>query len=237
LAGQSTQRERIAAQIKAGLPLRKRLWQRLVIAKILNQGRVLRELHGNDGGLRTLSRRVRSGDPENVEAQAARRYWAVLFGVTEFRRTRGGEGPNALLNYGYAIIRSMVARAVCAAGLHPSIGLHHRNRYDAFVLADDLVEPLRPLVDLAVAQYVAERGMDAPLDRDSKQALGEVLSGCVRVGDERRTVWDSCGRMASSLAQVYLGRRDRMVLPEIILETDKEGEEGQVNGARKETGA
>lgn len=148
-----TQRHR--AQVEAGKPVRKRAWQSIVRAKIEQQATVLSHFTGSHGGLAPMARRVRSGDPENIEAQAARRYWPRLFGK-EFRRDRSAEGVNALLNYGYAVVRAAVARAIVAAGLIPSIGVHHRHRGNPFCLADDLLEPYRPYVDWRVRQIAGD---------------------------------------------------------------------------------
>ncbi|MGH9344830.1 MAG: type II CRISPR-associated endonuclease Cas1, partial [Terriglobia bacterium] len=147
------QTERFAKQMQLSLPSRKRLWQQIVRAKIRAQGELLQELYGSDAGLVAMSARVRSDDVGNLEAQAARRYWSQVFGDSKFRR--GAEGPdqNRHLDYGYTVLRAAVARALCAAGLHPSIGLRHKNRYDAFCLAADVMEPFRPLVDRRVVQW------------------------------------------------------------------------------------
>lgn len=152
LEGHHTQCARMWAQWNASWPLTKQLWHRIVQAKIAMQGSLL-EARGAEAapGFALVARRVRSGDPDNVEAQAARRYWPALMGK-DFRRDRGRDGANALLNYGYTVMRATVARAVVAAGLHPTIGIQHANRGDAFALADDLVEPFRPLVDALVAR-------------------------------------------------------------------------------------
>jgi CRISPR-associated protein Cas1 len=167
----------------------------------------------NGVGLRAMAERVRSGDPENVEAQAARKYWPMLFGP-EFHRDREAAGVNPMLNYGYAILRAMTARAVCAAGLHPTLGLHHHNKYNAFCLADDLMEPFRPLVDRTVAEFLAFYGPDPTMDKTAKQGLIEGLTGRVLVEGEWRTVFDALTRMAASLAGVYAGERKELVLPE-----------------------
>jgi len=143
------QARRMRAQIDAPEPLAKRLWRSLVRAKVRQQAAVLDSLGVPGGGLTEMARRVRSGDPDNLEAQAARRYWPLLLGA-DFRRDQDGDGANALLNYGYAILRSTAARAVMGAGLHPSIGLHHSNRGNPMCLVDDVMEPFRPFADLAV---------------------------------------------------------------------------------------
>ena len=214
LAEHFAQGERFARQAAASLPTRKRLWQSLVRAKIRGQAQVLSQLRGDDAGLAGLVAKVRSGDPANVEAEAARRYWPVLFGDVGFRRERYGGGPNQLLNYGYAVLRALVARAVCAAGLHPSLSLHHHNRYDSFRLVDDVMEPYRPLVDRAVALYCRAYGLDAPLDKQAKTALIGALLEPVRLAGQRRSLFDAAHRTAASLVEVFAGRRRSLVLPE-----------------------
>ena len=148
---------RMNDQVAASLPLKKRLWAQLVRAKILAQGAALAAAGAPSGGFYLLSRKVRSGDPQNVEAEAARRYWPLLFGVA-FHRDTDGDGINGLLNYGYAVLRAGIARAVMAAGLHPSFGLMHSNRSNPMVLVDDLMEPFRPTVDREVLRTRSCRG-------------------------------------------------------------------------------
>jgi CRISP-associated protein Cas1 len=140
------QTERFAKQMQLSLPNRKRLWRQIVRAKIRAQGELLKETYGSDAGLIAMSSRVRSDDAGNLEAQAARRYWPLIFANPKFRRGSEDADQNRHLDYGYTVLRAAVARALCAAGLHPSIGLQHRNRYDAFCLAADVMEPFRPLV-------------------------------------------------------------------------------------------
>ena len=200
LVTHSLQTERFAAQAGLALPVRKRIWQRIARAKIQAQARVLKERTGEDSGLGALASQVRSGDPANLEARAARVYWQKVFGEIEFRRDREQDGLNACLNYGYAVLRAMVARAVCGAGLHPSLSLHHHNRYDAFCLADDLMEPFRPVVDRVVAELRDARGPDVPLDRDAKKRILEELLGRFEAEGESRTLFDWLGRAAASLA-------------------------------------
>ena len=149
LEGHHVQSLRMRCQIEAPKPLAKRLWQSIVKAKIAQQNNTLDLLGIPDGNLMSFVRRVKSGDPDNVEAQAARRYWPLLFG-RDFRRDRFGQMPNPLLNYGYTVLRAATARAVVSAGLHPSIGIHHYNRANSMCLVDDLMEPFRPLVDYTV---------------------------------------------------------------------------------------
>lgn len=213
LAAHHAQVDRFAAQARAPLPKRKRLWQQIVRAKIHAQAAVLEELHGTDHGLRALVRQVRSGDPKNVEARASRRYWPRLFAEVSFRRNPDNEDHNLLLNYGYAVLRAIVARATCAAGLHPSLGIHHHNRYDTFCLADDLMEPFRPTVDRAVAEYVSTHDVLYRLEAAAKQSIIGQLTGRYLLDGKQRTLFESVARMASSLADVFLGKAEGLELP------------------------
>ena len=206
--------ERFAVQAQAPLPLRKRLWREIVRAKVRAQGSLLAELHGDDQGLVALAGQVRSGDPSNVEAQASRRYWPALFRDPAFRRNTEAEDQNRLLNYGYAVLRAIVARAIAAAGLHPSLGLHHHNRYNSFCLADDLMEPFRPAVDKAVWDLVQSSGPDLALDRQAKTALIQAVTGRLTVQGQSRTTFDAASIAASSLVAVIEKRAKRLVLPE-----------------------
>jgi len=209
------QTERFALQAQAPLPMRKRLWQEIVRAKVRAQGRLLAALHGNDQGLLALAGDVKSGDTANVEAQASRRYWPALFADPAFRRDREAEDQNRLLNYGYAILRAIVSRAICAAGLHPSLGLHHHNRYNPFCLADDLMEPLRPVVDKAVCDLTCAAGAALEMDRRTKTALLEAVTGRVRVQGESRTLFDAASMAASSLVAVLHKEAKHLILPEV----------------------
>jgi CRISPR-associated protein Cas1 len=200
LENHSTQTERFRAQADLPLPNRKRLWQQIVKAKVLAQAKLLKERTGEDWGLEMLAAGVRSGDPQNIEARAARIYWKNLFGEEDFRRNPEGGGLNPVLNYGYAVLRAICARALCAAGLHPSLGIHHHNRYDAFCLADDLMEPFRPVVDRAVAALRDLREGEPELDRETKRALLEALLARFEANGESRTLFDWVSRTASSLA-------------------------------------
>ncbi len=214
LAGHTTQTERFAAQARAPLPMRKRIWQQIVRAKIQAQAALLVELRGTDFGLAALTPRVHSGDPSNVEARAARRYWPHVFADLDFRRHRENEDQNILLNYGYAVLRAIVARAICAAGLHPSLGIHHHNRYNAFCLADDLMEPYRPVVDRAVAEYMSTHDEPYKLEAAAKQNIIGDLTSRYDVNGQQRTLFDTAARMASSLADVFMGNAEELELPE-----------------------
>lgn len=218
IEGQTLQTQRMAAQVVAALPTKKRLWQQIVREKVRAQATILELRRQGDAGLRVLAGRVRSGDPDNIEAQAAVRYWPILFDDPNFRRRFEADDQNRLLNYGYGVLRSAVGRAICAAGLHPSLGLHHHGRNNAFCLADDLMEPYRPLVDDAVLELVGSHGHDCPMDGASKQALVEVLISRLECGKgdhgvEYRTIFDCISRTAVSLAKVFSGEAERLEFP------------------------
>ncbi len=207
------QSERFAQQTRMTLPLRKRLWKTVVQAKIRAQGTLLKELQGNDGGLIPMSARVQSGDKGNQESIAARRYWPMIFGNPQFRR--GGIGPdqNRHLDYGYTVLRALTARALCAAGLHPSIGIRHQNRYDAFCLAADLMEPFRPVVDRRVFEWIQENDPEGPLDRNARGWLLGILTERYLTEGEERTLPDLLARSADGLARAICGEEAPFTLP------------------------
>lgn len=195
----------LAEQIRAREPTKKRLWQQIVQAKIAAQARNLDAIGADGKVLFEMARRVKSGDPVNLEAQAARVYWVRLFGL-DFRRDTDGDGLNALLNYGYAILRATVARAISAAGLHPALGLHHSNQYNSFALADDLMEPLRPLVDMRVCELRTEMGAEIKVEKQTKQRLLGVLTWPVRCGsDASMPLMVATHSYAASVRRVLIG--------------------------------
>ena len=213
LVAHHAQVQRFAAQAAAPVPLRKRIWRQVVRAKVRAQARALEKLHGSDFGLRALAPLVRSGDPANVEARAARRYWPRVFADLSFRRHRENEDQNLLLNYGYAVLRAIVARAICGAGLHPSLGIHHHNRYSTYCLADDLMEPLRPTVDRAVAEYCTTHDAFDHIESAAKRHMIGTLTGRYMFRGEQRTLFDTAARMASSLGDVFGGKSRKIELP------------------------
>lgn len=201
---------RMNDQIMASLPLKKRLWAQLVRAKILAQAATLAAVGAPDGGFFLLSRKVRSGDPDNVEAEAARRYWPLLLGP-EFRRDKDGGGVNGLLNYGYAVLRAGVARAVMAAGLHPSFGLMHSNRSNPMVLIDDLMEPFRPSVDREVCRLVRNGARE--VDRETKATLARIMVLDLPTNLGLSPLMVCAERLVQSLAKAYAGEGDNLDLP------------------------
>jgi CRISPR-associated protein Cas1 len=200
LVGNHIQAARMRAQLAAGKPLAKRLWQTLIKAKIEQQAAVAAALGKPSGAFETLAREVRSGDPDNIEAQAARRYWPLIFGP-DFRRDRAAFGVNAMLNYGYTVVRSAVARAVTGAGLHPSIGIHHSNQYNDMCLIDDLLEPFRPLVDLSVVRLTASGA--AEVTPEIKRRLAGLVAADMATAAGTTPLGTCLERLAVSLAQAY----------------------------------
>lgn len=208
--GNFEQGRRLDAQIAASLPTHKRLWAAVVRAKLEQQAAALEAAGAPTAPLTALVAKVKSGDPQNLEAQGARRYWGLLFG-DKFRRDQNAHGVNALLNYGYTILRAATARAVISAGLHPTIGLHHSNDNNAMRLVDDLMEPLRPVIDLKVWQLM--RNGEDQVTPETKRALVRTLYDDMQTDAGATPVIVCAQRIATSLAQVYLGERVKLDLP------------------------
>ena len=209
--GHHLQSARMLAQANAPKPLVKRLWQQVIQAKIRNQGAVLEAVGQSAGAFDRLTRSVRSGDPDNIEAQAARRYWPALMG-DGFRRDKSSGGVNAMLNYGYAILRSAVARGVMAAGLHPTLGIHHRNRGNPMCLVDDLMEPFRPIVDLRVQRLTAA-GQQV-VDPTSKRSLSALLIVDMATAEGVSPLGTCALRLAQSLARSFETGQPALVFPD-----------------------
>lgn len=208
--GNFQQAKRFDAQLAAKKPVHKRLWAEIVRSKLQQQAAALEAAGAPVAPLYTLVPKVRSGDPDNLEAQGARRYWSLLFG-NDFRRDKNGGGINGLLNYGYTVFRAATARAVIAAGLHPTLGIHHSNEGNPMRLVDDLMEPFRPMVDLLVWQL---RNMgESTVTPDTKRVLVRSLYDDMQSSSGATPAMVCMQRLATSLAQVYLGERDKLDLP------------------------
>lgn len=208
--GNYIQAKRMRAQSMANRPMLKRIWAQFVRAKILAQAEVLEHKGHSATRLRRLASEVRSGDPDNREAVAAQAYWRVLFG-SEFRRKREFGETNAMLNYGYAVLRASAARAIVASGLHPSLSVHHVSNHDAFCLADDLMEPFRPAVDLVVAGLVEQgQSMD---DVTTRGALANILTADYLTSNGSTPLSVAMVRVAQSLAGVFEGETKVVELP------------------------
>lgn len=211
LEGNTTLQESYRYQLDAHEPTKKRLWQQLVEAKVRNQAALLNKL-GQDGDvLKPYYMNVKSGDSDNREGAAARIYWSMLFGKP-FRREREGEQPNGMLNYGYAILRAAVARALIGSGLYPAFGIFHRNRYNAFPLADDVMEPYRPFVDEMVYRLYVD-GAENELTTVAKSELLHVLFADVRMGKVTRPLEVALSMTTASLLKVYKGEESKLSLP------------------------
>lgn len=208
--GNHHQGRRIDAQLEATKPTTKRLWAEVVRAKLEQQAAALEAMGSPTAPLSTLISKVRSGDPDNMEAQGARRYWGLLFG-DRFRRDQDAGGINAMLNYGYTVLRATTARAVIAAGLHPTLGLHHSNDSNPMRLVDDLMEPFRPVIDLKIWQL--RHSGEAEITPETKRALVRTLYDDMQTDIGATPVMVCVQKLATSLAQVYLGERDKLDLP------------------------
>lgn len=217
LYGNTTQNERFRAQIDASLPLKKQLWQQTIQQKIANQATVLREtVNAETGCMHTWVKEVRSGDPDNHEGRAAAYYWKSLFGhITGFNRERTGVSPNNLLNYGYAILRAVIARALVSSGLLPTLGIHHHNRYNAYCLADDIMEPYRPYIDRLVFDIVKRHGENTELTREIKAELLTIPTLDVTIQGKRSPLMVAATQSTASLHKCFSGELRRIHYPEM----------------------
>ena len=218
LDGHTLQSRLFAAQLEATEPLKKQLWQQTVAAKIRNQAAVLGMQTGGepDKWLLRLAREVKSGDSENAEAAAAAYYWKRVFqAIPKFTREREGEPPNNLLNYGYAILRAVVARSLTGSGLLPTLGIHHRNQYNAYCLADDIMEPYRPYVDQVVCGLWAAATEPVEMTTDVKKRLLAVPAMDVVLDGQKSPLMNAVQRTTAGLAKCYEGKTRKLIYPEI----------------------
>ena len=219
LYGNSTQNERFRDQLDASQPLKKQLWQQTIKMKISNQAAVLATCTGKNSPIMLRwADDVRSGDPDNVEGRAAAYYWKNLFagidGLEDFTRSREGEAPNNLLNYGYAILRAIVARALVSSGMLPTLGIHHHNRYNAYCLADDIMEPYRPYVDELVYSIVKDKGINnLDLSKEVKAQLLSIPTLDVVIGGKRSPLMVAVTQTTASLYKCFTGELRRIAYP------------------------
>jgi CRISPR-associated protein Cas1 len=214
LEGHTLQSQRFRFQTDASQPLKKQLWQQTIVAKISNQANLLNYYKIPSKTLEQLMAKVKSGDSDNCEAQAAAYYWKNIFPQNPgFRRSREGDPPNNLLNYGYAILRATVARCLVGSGLLPTLGLHHRNQYNAYCLADDIMEPYRPFVDKVVYDIVRNNGKYLELTPGMKQQLLSIPAMDVHIDNERSPLLNAVQRTTSSLAKCYEGNSRKLLYP------------------------
>ena len=218
LEGNTLQSERFAAQIAATEPLKKQLWQQTVKAKISNQAAVLNHWKISNNYLLKLAANTKSGDPDNNEAKAAVYYWSNIFPKEwNFFRKRDGLPPNNLLNYGYAILRATVARSLVGSGLLPTFGIFHRNRYNAYCLADDIMEPYRPYVDFIVRSIIDKTSAVEILTQELKVQLLQLPNVDVMLDGEQSPLMIATQRTAASLAKCYLGESRKVLYPSLSL--------------------
>lgn len=216
LEGNTLQQQKHRIQIEASAPLKKQLWQQTVTAKIVNQAKVLELLHRENAYLINISATVKSGDSGYAEAKAASFYWKKLFAdIDDFTRERYGPPPNNLLNYGYAILRAMVARALVGSGLFPSFGIFHRNQYNAFCLADDIMEPYRPFVDMEVFQIVRNNGIYLELGPGMKKQLLSLPVRDVLLNGRKSPLMTAVSRTTASLVKCLEGESRKILYPEM----------------------
>lgn len=214
LDGHHTQQELFSHQISATEPMKKGLWKQTVEAKIRNQAGVLRRLSIDYRKVLYFVDKVKSGDPENTEGSAARAYWPLIFG-RNFIREQHGDPPNNLLNYGYAIIRAAVARALAGSGLLATLGIHHHNKYNAFCLADDIMEPYRPYVDWLVYEIVNSGEDISELKTELKLKLLEVLTTDVVFGKQTRPLMVGLSSTTASLSRCFSQQAKKINYPVI----------------------
>lgn len=221
LEGHNTQQERFRNQIEASEPLKKQLWQQTIKCKVRNQAELLNKKGFNQEskGLLQFANDVNSGDTHNLEGRAAAVYWKTIFGglIQDFTRDRFGMYPNNLLNYAYAIIRATVARSLVGSGLLPTLGIHHRNKYNAYCLADDIMEPYRIYADEMVYEMLQEgNGQELELDKTSKGKLLSLPAKEVILNNQRSPMMVALQRTTSSLAQCYEGSERKILYPEFV---------------------
>jgi CRISPR-associated protein Cas1 len=207
------QQEIFRNQINASVPLKKQLWQQTIVEKILNQGILLEKITGRKNTFEFLSSKVLSGDTTNMEGVAASQYWKAFFEM-DFKRERYGDYPNNFLNYGYAILRAATARALSGSGLLNTLGIHHKSKYNAFALADDIMEPFRPLVDEKVFE-IMQNYEEQELNTKIKAELLQVLIRTVYYKDEKSPLMVALQKTASSLQQCYSGDRKKLKYPKL----------------------
>jgi CRISPR-associated endonuclease Cas1 len=219
LEGNTLQSERYSDQIGASMPLKKQLWQQTIKQKIENQAALLKIAHGSlPRNMQYWASEVKSGDPDNLEGRAAAFYWSTLFeNIPDFRRERAGLPPNNLLNYGYAVLRAIIARSLVASGLLPTLGIHHHSRYNAYCLADDIMEPFRPFVDRIVLDIVSSGVVLNDLSKELKAKLLSIPVTDVMIEGKSSPLMVAAQITTSSLAKCFAGESRKISYPELAL--------------------
>lgn len=214
------QQEVFKNQIDASVPLKKQLWQQTIFEKITNQGELLKKITNKTNTLGFLASKVLSGDTTNMEGVAAQQYWKSFFEI-DFKRERFGDYPNNFLNYGYAILRAATARALSGSGLLNTLGIHHKSKYNAFALADDIMEPFRPLIDEKVHE-IMQNYEEQELTTAIKSELLQILTRTVYFKEEKSPLMVALQKTASSLQQCYMGKRKKIKYPQLWNSTPTE---------------
>jgi len=217
LDGHTLQSQKFQAQIEASIPLKKQLWQQTVSAKLINQASMLETIKVTAKNLRNWATEVKSGDADNHEAKAAIYYWKNLFpDFLEFKRERYGPPPNNLLNYGYAILRAVIARSLVSSGLLPTLGIFHKNQYNAYCLADDIMEPYRPFVDRVIVNIVRMNGRFLEMTPSMKKELLGIPAMDVVIGNEKSPLLVAVQKTTASLAKCFEGKQRKILYPDFI---------------------
>lgn len=219
LSGNSLHSKILNIQTSVKKPIKKRIWQKIVIAKIESQIKALLSCGKNSPALEQMKSRVRSGDTDNIESQAARVYWPLLFG-NDFRRNQKKKGTNSLLNYRYALLRASVARAICGTGLHPALGIHHHNQYNPMCLADDLMEPFRPIVDRKVYKLWEKELFD--INKRTKSFLLSLLTEPLILKDRRLPLMVALQHTATSLKKALTEGPESLEIPNLAVKEQQE---------------
>jgi CRISP-associated protein Cas1 len=214
LDGHSLQSAKFSAQMEASVPLKKQLWQQTVATKIINQAALLEWKRVPVKNMHSWAEEVKSGDSDNNEAKAAVYYWKHLFEGNDFKRERYGPPPNNLLNYGYAILRAIVARSLVASGMLPTLGIFHKNQYNAYCLADDIMEPYRPFVDRVVVEIARMNGKFLELTPDMKRQLLNIPALDVKIKGEKSPLMVAVQKTTASLARCFEGKIRKIDYPE-----------------------
>lgn len=216
LDGHTLQSQRFQYQVDATIPLKKQLWQQTIECKLRNQAKVLEAQRIDGKYIFKLSQNVKSGDADNNEAQAAAYYWSRLFpDFLDFKRDRFGDPPNNLLNYGYSLVRALVARCLIGSGLLPTLGIFHRNQYNAYCLADDIMEPYRPYVDLLVCQIIRSNGKFLDMTPTMKKELLAIPAMDVVIDGLKSPLMNAVQRTTASLAKCFEGNSRKILYPQM----------------------
>ncbi|MFH1052035.1 MAG: type II CRISPR-associated endonuclease Cas1 [bacterium] len=217
VAGNSLQSKRMQQQVNCSLPVKKNLWKQLIQYKIKNQHKLINRNGEHPETLKKMFEKVKSGDTDNMEARASQYYWKHLFPIAKFKRSRFGDYPNNLLNYGYMVLRAITARAVVSAGLHPSVGLHHKNQYNPFCLADDVMEPFRPAVDQIVLKYYLNNPACEQLTKKEKAIMLYVPHCDMETEGKTHPLMLAVQKLCSEIVDVFEDEKKELRYPELCL--------------------